>query len=134
METKELDLGGGWKATIRRPGSFVMYQWWEVGDKHSAPKAEVYQEKGKDPGVVEAEVAANEGRPARLTWQEIQFCEETLIPAAVLSFQLPDGSTKQASQVYIPDLGMSALSKLITGIFQMVNDREAAFRDEAQAA
>jgi hypothetical protein len=141
MDTREVDLGGGSKAKIRRPGFFTMYQWFELGEKMPSPetiKEQVYAEKGKDPDVAKAEetkavAQAAEGRPKRLTAEEIAFCQNVLIPDAVVEYEIK-GKKKQAHDVYLPDLGMQAFSHLLSSIFSFVNEAEAAFRNEDKAA
>jgi hypothetical protein len=124
METRTVDLNGGWAVTIRRPPLYLQTQWDEFREQVAIKRGEkrppeAIQEQGRDP---EPEVAF------KIHPEHYQWWEETLLKAAVVSVKRPDGS--EGKEVYIPDLGVTRFGRLLEAVFAFVNEAEESFRGD----
>lgn len=116
-ESKTIELGGKWKAEIKRPSWGVYVGWRQIVN----PKM---FRQSTDPRYTE-----NADESA--IWS---YAEKNLIPDAVLSFTNEEERVLKVSEVYLPDLGMVRFLALISGIDAMIREAdEAAFRDHEDA-
>jgi len=135
METKELDLGGGWRAVIRRPPIDVIAGWNELDEDAKAPK-EPPPPAGQPEAIAAAAAAeaAKEPKKLKLTRAHYRYAETDLLPAAVVRYTDPAGLVREVAKLYVPDLGIGRFAALLSGIFAFVNEAESSFRPEDTAA
>jgi len=122
METKELDLGAGWKATIHRPTTYRWFQWIDMVTDREEP---VVVEKGMDP------VEAPAPKQKRLGPEFYRFLETDFVPEVVEKFVDPAGKTVKPHDLYLPDLGVTRLTAIGMAAMQMMREANDSFRGGA---
>lgn len=120
METKELDLGGGWKATIHRPTTYRWYQWIDMVTETGEDAPVI--EKGVDP------VEMKPPKPKRLGPEFYRFLETDFVPEVVERFTDPKGQSLRPRDVYLPDLGVSRLTHIGMAAMEMMREANDSFR------
>jgi len=121
METRKVDLGGGWQATIRRPG---IYWVTVIADKHKAIARQYgempaesleIKEQGKE------EPASDLPDKITLHPEHYRFWEDELLPASLVEMH-KDGQLVQTPA--LADLGLARFGKLLDAVMTLINEAE----------
>jgi len=126
QETKEVELGGGWSATIIRPPHWSTNEWFASFAKRNGAAAKLVEYGHDVPVTLEPVVEDPKASSNRL-----RIFEEQVLPNAVLSFKNPEGLVLQTAQVHAADLGYARFTTLGNAIVEFIGEADAWFRDEA---
>lgn len=121
-QTRDVDLGDGWSAIIKRPTHYVYQLWLAM----ARPKVEGgHLELGRD---APQPLAV----PSDADWA--RFYETTFVPDAVLRYKQPDGTETAGADLYLPDLGMIRFYALISKVIEFTQEANGTFRGAPEGA
>ena len=127
MQTKEVDLGDGWKAVIRRPLLRIWMQWREATTvKEESEPAPLVREKGKDPEPPK-EIKTKVGAEA------YAVLESEMLPFCTLSITDPNGKAwtlakdtdlakMKPTELYLPDAGPAVIDALASEVVLFMSE------------
>lgn len=127
METRKVDLGGGWEATIRRPGIHWNARIADVQKRIARQYGELPPEEIKEQGKEEPQL------PDVITLhpEHYQFWEHELLPAALVGMS---HLGKPVEQPHLADLGTVRFGKLLDAVMMFINSVEdSPFRGEGES-